>query len=380
MFVPFVWIFLALLISCFILSYYTKRWWILLVPYALFILHEAVYIITGKYLLISPVQKTQMYYDICNIGMRTGISDTDTNFTEGHYPNDDYTISAKEAENAKFAYILKLLNVKEGDRILDLGCGWCTFLQYAKDHGVHMTGVTNAPLLVESGKQKGLDVVLWDFNTLNPNFVGKFDHVIHLGSLEHADAGRVNDMQSYDTHATHIVSLFTMYRSYFDPTSCQKKLFISVFHMIPEVKDDWGAFWLQMAYGGLYFIDDGQRDVASCGKKAGYNVLHTSDETKSYYMASVLDPRHFGNTTPIVSATSIISFVGGFVYPYLWYYFVYAVTGTWMWQFDRKFHYKLFPSSHNDYTLEKPGAVPCPLKYVVLQDTADEMPSSCSST
>lgn len=309
-----------------------------------------------------------MYYDMCEFGMKNGISDTDLNFTEGHYPNDDYTISASEAENAKFAYIFKLLNVQKGDRILDMGCGMSTFLQYAKDNGVTMVGVTNSPLLVRNGKRQGFDVRQWDYNMLNPDFIGKFDHVIHLGSLEHVDTGRVTNMSSYDKRVEYVTQLFTMYKKYFDTKSCQKKIFISTFHMLPEVKDDYAAFWLQMAYGGLYFLDNDTHDVAACGRRAEFNVLHKSDETKAYYMASLLDPRHFGNTTPIFSATSLISLLFGFIYPYAWYYLVYAVTGSWMWQFDRKFHFKMVASSSNDYSLNPPGKIPCPLKYVVLQD------------
>ena len=51
--------------------------------------------------------------------------------------------SLSEAQNKKYSIICKSLNLKPGDSVLEIGCGWGGFAEYAiKNHGVKVTGLT----------------------------------------------------------------------------------------------------------------------------------------------------------------------------------------------------------------------------------------------
>lgn len=48
----------------------------------------------------------------------------------------------EDAQIAKYARLFDWLNVKAGDRVLEIGCGWGGFAEYAAQRGVHVTGVS----------------------------------------------------------------------------------------------------------------------------------------------------------------------------------------------------------------------------------------------
>lgn len=91
-----------------------------------------------------------------------------------------------EAQEQKFDLVCRKLNLKSGQRILDIGCGWGSFLKYAAEHyGVSGVGVTVSSEQVTFAQEwcKGLpiDVRLQDYRNLNE----PFDHIVSLGMFEH---------------------------------------------------------------------------------------------------------------------------------------------------------------------------------------------------
>ncbi|MGD8538901.1 MAG: class I SAM-dependent methyltransferase, partial [Candidatus Aminicenantes bacterium] len=54
----------------------------------------------------------------------------------------DFSMSLDEAQKRKHEFIADNLNIKEGSRVLDMGCGWGGFLKYIKDIGAEAVGVT----------------------------------------------------------------------------------------------------------------------------------------------------------------------------------------------------------------------------------------------
>ena len=47
-----------------------------------------------------------------------------------------------QAQENKYENILQKLNLKAGDHILEVGCGWGGFMEYAARNGIKVTGVT----------------------------------------------------------------------------------------------------------------------------------------------------------------------------------------------------------------------------------------------
>ena len=93
------------------------------------------------------------------------------------------------AETAKFDLICKKIDLKKGQRILDIGCGWGSFAKYAaENYGVSVVGITVSKEQAEFAKNlcKGLPVEIrvQDYRELTE----KFDHIVSVGMFEHVGA------------------------------------------------------------------------------------------------------------------------------------------------------------------------------------------------
>ena len=92
-----------------------------------------------------------------------------------------------EAQENKLDIICKKLNLKESDKILDIGCGWGGFLKFAYEkYGVHGVGITvskeQAAFARESCKNMPIEIRLIDYRTLKNE---QFDHIVSIGMFEH---------------------------------------------------------------------------------------------------------------------------------------------------------------------------------------------------
>jgi len=91
-----------------------------------------------------------------------------------------------QAQEAKLDLICKKLNLKKGQRILDIGCGWGSFAKYAAEkYRVKVVGITISKEQVKLAKKlcKGLpiEIRLQEYRDLNE----KFDHIVSIGMFEH---------------------------------------------------------------------------------------------------------------------------------------------------------------------------------------------------
>jgi cyclopropane-fatty-acyl-phospholipid synthase len=91
-----------------------------------------------------------------------------------------------EAQDAKLDRICQKLSLKPGMALLDIGCGWGGFAEFAaKNYGVEVTGISPASEQVELAKErtKGLDVTILqkDYREIT----GKYDRITSIGMLEH---------------------------------------------------------------------------------------------------------------------------------------------------------------------------------------------------
>lgn len=100
------------------------------------------------------------------------------------YWNDADTL--EEAQNAKCELICKKLDLQPGDSVLDVGCGWGGFAEYAaRRHGCRVTAYNIAEEQVRFARErcKGLDVevILDDYRSAK----GSYDKIVSIGLFEH---------------------------------------------------------------------------------------------------------------------------------------------------------------------------------------------------
>ncbi len=91
-----------------------------------------------------------------------------------------------EAQENKLDLVCRKLGLKNGDRVLDIGCGWGSFAKFAAErYGVSVVGITVSQEQVELGNKlcAGLpvEIRLQDYRDVNE----KFDHIVSLGMFEH---------------------------------------------------------------------------------------------------------------------------------------------------------------------------------------------------
>jgi len=104
----------------------------------------------------------------------------------GGYYHGDFSISLDQAQRQKCEYISEQLGLKEGKRILDIGCGWGGWLNYVRNvtkaSGV---GVNLSSGQVASCRKNGLEVYLKDGRYIKQEDFGQFDAITAMGSPEH---------------------------------------------------------------------------------------------------------------------------------------------------------------------------------------------------
>ena len=105
-----------------------------------------------------------------------------------YFKNEDDTLEI--AQNNKIDHIIKKLNLKPNQKVLDIGCGWGTLaIDIAKKTQCEVVGITLSENQLKYAKQKAkemnlenqVDFRLADYRQINE----KFDRVVSVGMFEH---------------------------------------------------------------------------------------------------------------------------------------------------------------------------------------------------
>ncbi|UWQ21347.1 cyclopropane-fatty-acyl-phospholipid synthase family protein [Jannaschia sp. W003] len=117
--------------------------------------------------------------------------DEDHQYSCAYFPREGMTL--EEAQEAKKAHIAAKLVLRPGMRVLDIGCGWGGMaLTLAREHGVHVTGITLSENQAAAARARAeaagladrIDIRLTDYRDLHECF----DRVVSVGMLEHVGA------------------------------------------------------------------------------------------------------------------------------------------------------------------------------------------------
>jgi hypothetical protein len=144
--------------------------------YVLFFILEYLDIFAGLRIW-SQKERTTNCYDWFehflkkNYGIVNGKPEYD--YTENIY-FDDYTISNEQSLNNKYNLIFKELNLSAGKKLLDCGSGICTWIDFCKNKGVEVIGLTLSEEQKEVCLKKKITSYVQDFRILDEKFIGKF--------------------------------------------------------------------------------------------------------------------------------------------------------------------------------------------------------------
>lgn len=127
------------------------------------------------------------HYDLSNAFYKLWLDETMT-YSSAVF-NGDYSQPMADAQTAKYERILQVLNPSAGATILEIGCGWGGFAEYAaRTRGVKITGITLSQAQLEFAQQRiadaGLnhlvDLRLVDYRDVQ----GQFDYVVSIEMFE----------------------------------------------------------------------------------------------------------------------------------------------------------------------------------------------------
>lgn len=122
------------------------------------------------------------HYDL-SLELYRRMLDTGLNYSCAYW-QDAQTLD--QAQTNKLDLICRKLSLQAGDHVVDIGCGWGGFAEYAaRNYGAQVTGITISREQADYAARRcsGLpvEIRLQDYRDLS----GRFDHAISIGMFEH---------------------------------------------------------------------------------------------------------------------------------------------------------------------------------------------------
>jgi cyclopropane-fatty-acyl-phospholipid synthase len=126
------------------------------------------------------------HYDLGNEFYRLWLDPTMTYSSALYEGTDGKPLEA--AQTAKYERILEQISAKQGDSILEIGCGWGGFAETAARRGMRVTGVTISRQQLEyararlerAGLADRVDLQFCDYRDMK----GSYDHIVSIEMIE----------------------------------------------------------------------------------------------------------------------------------------------------------------------------------------------------
>ena len=126
------------------------------------------------------------HYDLGNQFYSTWLDQTMT-YSSAVFQSVEDTL--EDAQTRKYRKLAELADIQPGDRVLEIGCGWGGFAEYAaREHGAHVTGITISQeqydfatkRLQNAGLNDKTEVQMLDYRKLDQ----RFDKIVSIEMFE----------------------------------------------------------------------------------------------------------------------------------------------------------------------------------------------------
>lgn len=237
-------------------------------------------------------ENAKFHYDIGNDFYKLWLDDTMT-YSCAYFksPSDSLT----KAQKNKVEHILAKLDLKEGETLLDIGCGWGELIiSAAKKYKVKALGITLSSEQLEKveerirneGLEDNVQVKLIDYRELK-NI--KFDKIVSVGMLEHVGKG-------------HIPEYFTTIDNLLNESG------MSLLHCITSVKVGGNNTWIdKYIFPGGYIPTI--TELIGCMSDKDFSVIDVENLRMHYGRTLENWARNFENALPEIRKTKDETFI-----------------------------------------------------------------------
>lgn len=308
----------------------TRQWLCLIaIPITFFLVTEVLYFALGLqiYSHANRVRRAYEWFDV----YLDGAYGEGRDLTEAYFDG-DLSKPFEQALTDKFDKFIELLDLRPGQRLLDVGCGYGDFIAHAESRGIYARGITLSEHHARVCQSRGLDVIRADAKDMPGHLYGQFDAVTFMGCLEH--------FGTYVTHSDRTIHDALLQRTFadayrlLDPDSPVRRVLTSTIHetkLDPKGLDWLHGYLIERHYSGLYPRGD---EGLVKNARAWFDDIYRRDATDDYRLASELDPIHFGNFSIQWTPSRLLHIpLLLLLDPFSIHKWLYHSLGSWMWQF-----------------------------------------------
>lgn len=189
-----------------------------------------------------------------------------------------------QSEINKFKLICDICKINKNMRILEIGFGKTDLMKYIRQNfGISVVGVSISNEQVSYAKANGFEAYHLNSWDMTSEQLGKFDLVLHCGSLEYVRLSGQDPQQIYTNFGNIIKKLLVPGGKYF----------VTSLHFNPDYaiktfdfKDFYNVLLLWRGNDGAYPI--GKDGYTKYMEQIGFKTIYQEERTNDYFIYSVL--------------------------------------------------------------------------------------------